>query len=87
MNEIEKTINRLKRMLHHNESQQACDAINAAISALEKQIPKKVIFKASKYIPYEKYSCCSNCDYPLGIDAEPDYCYDCGQKLDWSVGE
>lgn len=38
MNDIEKAIERLKRMLFNNDSQQACDAINLAISSLEQQL-------------------------------------------------
>lgn len=45
-------------------------AIATAIKALEKQIPKKPIFK---YCPH-----CSG-----GVMDYAEYCYKCGQKLDW----
>lgn len=38
MNEIQKAIDRLKRMLFNNDSQQACKSLNMAISALEQQL-------------------------------------------------
>lgn len=60
-------------------------AIDIAIQALEKQIPKK------PHKNFEKFSgvWCS-CGKYLGkgyfVD-KPSYCSDCGQKLDWSDGE
>ncbi len=52
-----------------------------AISALEKQIPKKVV----KHNGSELYHC-PNCDtYFLGSGFK--HCTDCGQALDWSDTE
>lgn len=64
------------------------EADKVAITALEKQIPKKSVKDSSEerthykcecgYIFYTKYSN----GYKMGNT--PDYCERCGQKLDWS---
>lgn len=56
-------------------------ALEMAIQALEKQIPKKVIWKYAFY-----WACCPNCGYN-NFDVEKEesnFCPDCGQALDWS---
>ena len=50
-----------------------------AISALEKQIPKKPVRD-------REYTLCPNCK-KVEIDWLDNYCHGCGQRLDWSVGE
>ena len=68
------------------------EAVDIAIKALEKQIPKKTI-----PIDYEKYMntvknalflkgayWCPNCKHVVKCGT---YCSDCGQKLDWSDTE
>lgn len=68
------------------------EAIRFAISAIEKQIPKK-----PTPIDYEKYMdtvknalflkgsyWCPNCNHVVKCGT---YCSDCGQKLDWSDEE
>lgn len=50
--------------------EKAEDAIAKAVKALEKQIPKKPIFKY-----------CPRCSGRVMDYAE--YCYKCGQKIDW----
>lgn len=58
-------------------------AMNNAISALEKQLPKK-----PDYYDNGDYAKCPNCgndDFEYGINNwECRYCPDCGQALDWS---
>lgn len=60
-----------------------CVALEVAINALEKQIPKKPV--EDKF----HHMCCPNCGYTLLIhrDSEPDlyvpYCENCGQKILW----
>ena len=88
MNDIEKAIEYLKEpigksLTEHNE------AINLAISALEKQIPKKPIHHGETYKEYE-HDKCPVCDYVFNVVKrtvneieEPEYCRKCGQKLDW----
>ena len=55
-----------------------------AIGALEKQIPKKVINKGHLYA----YACfCPVCNSIVSSAPpydEANYCYKCGQALDWS---
>jgi hypothetical protein len=57
-------------------------AINEAIKALKKQVPKKVI----KHEGLNETSC-PGCRFVFGYcDYEGetfDYCYNCGQKLSW----
>lgn len=47
-----------------------------AISALEKQIPKKPNYKSECLMQF-----CPNCDYPLLLSFK--FCNHCGQALDW----
>lgn len=69
------------------------EVIDMAISALEKQIPKKPVWReidiTNDGIPDENAYC------PVcGAEYEPDdierigfdYCYGCGQRLDWVYG-
>ena len=49
-------------------------ALNMAISALEKQIPKKV-----KYIKSERWYLCPSC----GLTVVHSHCEHCGQLLRW----
>ena len=66
-------------------------ARDLAIKALEKQIPKKPIFDYNLSDTLSKFHCeCGN-TIKAGHDAgimdnndAPNYCSDCGQKLDWS---
>ena len=68
-------------------------AIEMAINALEKQIPKKPEYEADGYAGGElvyDYAKCPICghDFEYGInDWECEYCSNCGQKLDWSDEE
>ena len=58
---------------------QALDEIT--IQALEKQVPKKVIWKYAFY-----WACCPNCKNNI-YDEEKEkfkFCPDCGQALEWS---
>lgn len=58
---------------------QALDEIT--IQALEKQVPKKIIWKYDTF-----WACCPNCGYD-NYDMEKEesnFCPDCGQALDWS---
>lgn len=60
---------------------------HAVIKALEKQIPKKPIPQEPQYIKcWMNYTCplCGRNFNRLGI---ADYCYHCGQALDWGEEE
>ena len=55
--------------------------INAAIEALEKQIPKKPEIKDEYYV-------CPVCGvYQETSEGNPLYCINCGQKILWEVEE
>lgn len=65
-------------------------ALERAVQALKKQIPRKVDnlsemymdFGTGKKIKVGAYGNCPNCKY--NIDIVSKYCTICGQKLDWS---
>lgn len=67
---------------------QDIEALKIGISALEKQVPKKVIWKSAKngkiYAFY--WACCPNCGNDICDEdnVEIKFCTDCGQALDWS---
>ena len=69
--------------------QKRAEAIDVAINALEKQIPKKPEYEAEGYADGElvyDYAKCPICghDFEYGInDLGCKYCSDCGQKLNW----
>lgn len=66
------------------------DAIKVAIEALEKQIPKQVIFEYGGYadgFPVYDVAYCPLCNCSFEDDDanwEIDYCPHCGQRLDWN---
>lgn len=71
-------------------------ALENAIEALEKQIPKKLTIKLSEqmiqgYLYRDKCGYCPNCgEFRGNLDYQPHkiikykFCPDCGQALDWS---
>ena len=64
-------------------------ALEMAINALEKQIPKKPENKKYSFYPHStllksKYGECPTCKT---IQVDDEYCANCGQKLDWSNEE
>lgn len=71
------------------------EALEFAVKAVEKQIPKKLTIKLSEqmiqgYLYRDKCCYCPTCDGFRGnLDYEPqkirkyDFCPDCGQTLDW----
>ena len=65
-------------------------AFDMAISALEKQIPKKLIAEGDGYadgsMVYDSFYC-PLCDHRLEEDEVEDYCPNCGQKVCWEEGE
>ena len=83
---IEKAIETLKDMRsifgERSHNQHSLPALDLAISALEKQIPKKPkqytdIFKMTYYF-------CPICEY-VRITGNQKRCDVCGQKIDWEV--
>lgn len=82
----EQAKNDLERLLLRDE-RPADKAIALACKALEKQIPKKVIFGHDE----QDAICCPNCETEIAMTDEYRYesvfykhCPNCGQKLDWS---
>lgn len=58
---------------------------DTAIEALEKQIPKKPI-KSGREIRYCEVWKCPKCGFEWS-GRVVDYCYKCGQAIDWSGDE
>jgi hypothetical protein len=87
MSDIEQAIDYLKDPIGKYDIHDK--AVDLAVKALEKQIPKKPIRS-----PWS-ISKCPSCNAELGEQLEDGYCKDwentkiceCGQKLDWSVDE
>jgi hypothetical protein len=67
--------------LQNQDNQDLYNANLIAISALEKQMPKKI--KKFTYPKNIVYMYCPECDE--GIDENNLFCSRCGQKLDWEV--
>lgn len=66
-----------------------CEALDTAIEALEKQLPKRVDFEED--VTEGMCVQCPSCGNFLGYQGDcldenyqSDYCQSCGQKLDWS---
>ena len=59
-------------------------AIIMAVKALEKQIPKKPIKSDRQEIRYTLTYDCPTCGRQFTGTGFADYCYHCGQALDWS---
>ena len=50
--------------------------------ALEKQIPKQINIKINEFKAEDGY--CPNCNERIEVAVwASEYCYECGQKLDW----
>lgn len=61
------------------------EAIQCAISALEKQIPKKPILDTI-FPSGVRWYLCPVCKHN-NIEKNDNYCHNCGQALDWSEEE
>lgn len=70
------------------------EALNMAIEALERQIPKKPEFVEDEYL--NSFKCyCPQCGFYFGTKGKhsvvlfdmPKYCPKCGQVTDWSDAE
>lgn len=59
-----------------------CTAVDIAIEALEKQIPKKPI-KSDREIRYCEVWECPSCGFEWSSRVV-DFCYKCGQRINWS---
>ena len=63
------------------------EAIDMAINALEKQIPKKPIKSENQVVRYVNTYYCPTCELGITGTNIAKWCYHCGQKLDWSDEE
>ena len=65
------------------------EAIQIAIQALEKQIPKKVQLRHIRKFDGFYDGECPTCGNSVSRDCDgtDNFCPDCGQKLDWSYEE
>jgi hypothetical protein len=73
--------------------QKRAEALDVAIQALEKWIPKKPIMRQYFEDLEEEYLCCPTCGQILTDRIPADnktfyfHCMNCGQKFDWGVEE
>ena len=69
--------------------QKRAEALDVAIQALEKQIPKKppVVNRPSIFIKVPVCPNCSTSEHYQPLYGKTKYCSNCGQKLDWSDEE
>lgn len=62
-----------------------CEAYDIAISAIEKQIPKKAIkINDETGIRYTYSFRCQNCGRTFSGTRIASFCYHCGHAIDWS---
>lgn len=82
----------MSEALYNTNNPVSAEAINFAIQALEKQVPKKSI--KCQYEPLIKHGWeyeCPSCSKAVGINSfsfdytdEDPFCPSCGQAIDWS---
>lgn len=60
------------------------EAIQIAIQALEKQMPKKPVKSEKQVVMYVNTYYCPICNLGITGTNIAKWCYHCGQKLDWS---
>ena len=63
------------------------EALNMAMQALEKQIPKKPVKSEKQVVRYVNTYHCPICNLGITGTNIAKWCYHCGQKLDWSDEE
>ena len=59
-------------------------AFKTAIEALKKQIPQKPTQSEKQQVRYAMCFTCPSCGRDFSGTGIADYCYHCGQALDWS---
>jgi predicted RNA-binding Zn-ribbon protein involved in translation (DUF1610 family) len=81
-------IDRIECAIRHIKSSLDVDpwAMEIAVGAMEKQIPKELIAEGDGYadgeMVYDSFYCPS-CDHCMEEDEVEDYCPNCGQKIYW----
>lgn len=63
--------------------QKRAEALDVAIQALEKQMPKKPIKSEKQVVRYVNTYYCPICNLGITGTNIAKWCYHCGQKLDW----
>ena len=87
--EVKTILERDLNCLKQNKSlPDSIEAMEVAIKALEKQIPKKPIL-ANNMMTKDKFLMCPCCKFrfPDSLVFLKTRCWNCGQKLDWSDEE
>ena len=80
----EEAIKQLNSVAIYHFDKYTTDAINMAIDAIEKQVPKKPIIRKTKdYFGYVEHTICPNCEKIEFGHEQPCFCKLCGQALDW----
>ena len=79
---------RLENAIRHIKSAVDVDgwAMEVAVWAMEKQIPKELIAEGDGYADGEMVFdsfFCPSCDHCIGEDEVEFYCPNCGQKISW----
>lgn len=75
----------LKRVHPFYDWEEMMEVRDTAIEALEKQLPKKPIKTTEETgIRYTDSYRCPNCGGNFTGTGIADFCYHCGQRLDWS---
>jgi Zn finger protein HypA/HybF involved in hydrogenase expression len=83
---------RIECAIRHIETAADVDpwAVEIAVKAMEKQIPKELIAEGDGYadgeMVYDSFYCPS-CDHCMEEDEVEGYCPNCGQKICWEDGE
>lgn len=70
-----------------NSKTENAKALDIAIQALEKQIPKRPIKSEEQPVRYVNTYYCPVCRLGITGTNIAKWCYHCGQKLDWSDEE
>ena len=84
----EEAIKQLNSIAIYHFDKCTANAIDMAIDALEKQIPKKpLIRKVEDYFGNVKHTLCPNCQETEFVFTQPCFCHHCGQALNWEVIE
>lgn len=86
--EAKAIISEIKMSYAENGEEECSEALDMAINAMEKQIPKKPIIHTNDI---DRLACCPVCDSNVDWTYEgfwrkgnPKYCRECGQAIDWS---
>ena len=81
-------IDRIQNAIRHIQTAVDIDpwAVEIAVEAMEKLIPKKLIAEGDGYadgsMVYDSFYCPS-CDHRMEEDEVEDYCPNCGHKICW----